>query len=241
MKLNWKEEERTMDRWQRMKQLSVASARRYGVLTEWNDERGYGFITPSDGGPKVFLHVRSLLPSARHPVVGEVFFYELTADDRGRPRAKEAYQTVLDEQRRHPFPHSLFRGLARCWLLAVIPPLLLAARTGSLVWGLIAAFVLNSLLTILFYREDKHLAQYKYWRIPEDTLHLWELLCGWPGALYAQHAFRHKRSKTSYMFAFWFCVIFNVAALFLLFSYADPAKIGAALGEAWRKTASFFD
>ncbi len=220
-----------------------APVRPHGVLTEWNDERGYGFITPSDGGPKVFLHVRSILPFARRPVLGEVFFYKLSADDKGRPRAEEAFQKGFDERRSLPFPHSFFSCLAHSgWFLAVIPPLLLAARTGSLVGGLIAAFVQNSLLTILFYREDKYFAQYyKHWRIPEFVLHLWELLCGWPGALYAQHAFRHKRSKPSYMFAFWFCVIVNIAALFLLFRYTDPAEIGAALGEAWREIVLFFD
>ena len=235
-----------MDRWQRMKQLSVAQGapvRPHGVLTEWNDERGYGFITPSDGGPKVFLHVHSLLPAARRPVVGEEFFYELTTDDKGRPRAEEAFQKGFDEWRSLPFPHSFFSCLAHgCWFLALIPPLLLAARTGSLVGGLIAAFVQNSLLTILFYREDKYFAQYyKHQRIPEFVLHLWELLYGWPGALYAQQAFCHKRRKISYMLAFWFCVIVNVAALFLLFRYADPAEIGAAFGETWREIVSFFD
>ncbi len=62
-----------------------APALSHGVLAEWNDERGYGFITPDDGDQKVFLHVKSLLPSARRPLVGEEFFYKLTTDEKGRP------------------------------------------------------------------------------------------------------------------------------------------------------------
>ena len=210
------------------------AAQSYGILTEWNDERGYGFITPNGGGQKVFLHIKSLLPSARRPVAGEVFFYKLTADAKGRPRAEAAYQTVFDEKRSTPLHHSLVKVLARLWPLAVIPPVLLAVRTGSPVSGVIAAFVVNSLLTVLFYREDKYLAQYKYWRIPEKYLHIWEFLCGWPGALYAQHAFCHKRNKTGFLIDFWLCVIANIAVLCLLFFYADPATVGKALGDWWR-------
>ena len=210
------------------------SVQSYGILTEWNDERGYGFITPNGGGQKVFLHIKSLLPSARRPVAGEVFFYKLAADAKGRPRAEDAYQTVFDEKRSTPFHHSVVKVLARLWPLAVIPPVMLFVRTGSLGLAVIAAFVVNSLLTVLFYREDKYLAQYKYWRIPEKCLHTWSFLCGWPGALYAQHAFRHKRSKISFQIDFWFCVIANIAVLCLLFFYAEPAKVGKALGDWWR-------
>ena len=192
-----------------------------GVLTEWKDERGYGFITPDDGGPRVFLHVKSLKPEARRPVVGELFFYKLTTDDQGRPRAEEAFQTMLDERRSIPFLHSAIKGLSYLWPLALIPFLVMTAKTGSFTYGLCTAFAVNSLLTLLFYWEDKHLAQYKYWRIPEKCLHAWELLCGWPGALYAQQAFRHKRSKTSFMAVFWLCAIANVTVLALLFFYTE--------------------
>ena len=215
-----------------------ASARLQGVLTEWNDQQGYGFITPDGGRQKVFLHIKSLHPSARRPIAGEKFFYTLTADAEGRPRAEAALQTTFDEKRNTPFLHSIVKGLARFWPLGLIPGFLLAAQTGDLVSGLLAAFVVNSLLTVLFYREDKYLAQYRYWRIPEKYLHIWEFLCGWPGALFAQHAFRHKRSKLSFMIVFWLCAAANITVLFLLFFHAEPAKAGKALGEWWQKVLS---
>ncbi len=103
--------------------------------------------------------------------------------------------------------------IAGFWPLAVIP------GAGVSVWlkhplpGLALAFLLNSLLEILFYREDKRLAERQEWRIPEATLHFWELCCGWPGALFAQSCFHHKWKKLSFMIVFWLCVILNVLAV----------------------------
>jgi len=189
-----------------------------GTLTEWNDERGYGFITPESGGCKVFLHVKSLKKEARRPAVGELFFYTLTTDKHNRPRAEEAFQTILSEKRDLPVVPRFMRRLADCWLLAVLIPAAIAVWQNSLALGVTTAFVINSLLTIAFYRVDKFLAQYKYWRIPETNLHLWELLCGWPGAIFAQQKYRHKRSKTSFKVIFWLCVIINCGAILCLVS-----------------------
>ena len=32
-----------------------------GTLTKWNDDRGFGFITPTQGEPEVFAHISALL------------------------------------------------------------------------------------------------------------------------------------------------------------------------------------
>ena len=207
----------------------------HGVLTEWNDERGYGFVTPDNDTKKVFLHVKSLQPFARRPRVGEEFYYKLSADDQGRFRAEEAFQTILDQKRSTPVHHAVLRGLSWFWALGIIPAFIAAAKTGNLVCGVCTAYAVNSLLTFLFYGEDKYLARYKYWRIPEKCLHLWEFLGGWPGALAAQRAFRHKSSKVSFLIEFWFCIIINIAAVFLLFSYCDTAAIGKTLEAWWQK------
>lgn len=61
-----------------------------------------------------------------------------------------------------------------------------------------------SLFAYLANRGDKRSAEAgEQRRIPEATLHLMELLGGWPGALLAQRKFRHKTSKISYQIAFW--------------------------------------
>ena len=109
-------------------------------------------------------------------------------------------------KRKLPFP----ARLACFWPLAVVPAAVVALCLKHTLYGVILAFVLNSLLTVLFYREDKRLAEQQNWRIPEFYLHFWELACGWPGALYAQARFHHKWKKLSYMTVFWVYVVLNV-------------------------------
>ena len=134
-----------------------------------------------------------------------------------KKRSGKTSQTALDEKRKTSFHHLLLGGIARFWPLALLAPILIYVYTASLAAGLLASFAVNSLLTILFYREDKFLAQNNYWRIPEKYLHIWEFLCGWPGALYARHAFRHKRIKGSFIAIFWLCAFANIAVLILFF------------------------
>jgi uncharacterized membrane protein YsdA (DUF1294 family) len=57
------------------------------------------------------------------------------------------------------------------------------------------------------YARDKGRARERGQRIPEVTLHLLELLGGWPGAFLAQRRLRHKCSKRPYQVAFWAVVL----------------------------------
>lgn len=121
--------------------------------------------------------------------------------------------------------------IAGVWPLAVIPGAAVSLWLRQPLPGLALSFVLNSLLTILFYGEDKRLAERQEWRIPEATLHFWELFCGWPGALFAQACFRHKWKKLSFMIVFWLCVILNViTVLCILFPGEAKSLVEAGLG-----------
>ncbi len=190
-----------------------------GTLTEWDDEHGYGFITPDDKGPKVFLHLSGLVETARRPTVGETFTYMLEKDEKSRAKAAYACQSKkLSRLRLLPFHHEILRLAAGCWLLglAIIVTSCVLCKTYYL--GIVISFVINSFLTVAFYWEDKYLAQYQCWRIPENRLHIWELLCGWPGALFAQQRFMHKNKKGEYQRKFAYCIVFNLLFV-LLFGF----------------------
>ncbi|UXH76382.1 DUF1294 domain-containing protein [Roseateles amylovorans] len=58
-----------------------------GRIVQWDDAKGYGFIAPSSGGPKIFAHARAFGLRPRRPFVGERVSYEPGTDAQGKPRA----------------------------------------------------------------------------------------------------------------------------------------------------------
>ncbi len=68
-----------------------------------------------------------------------------------------------------------------------------------------------SVVTFGVYGLDKRKAKLARWRIKESTLHLLELLGGWPGGLVAQRYFHHKSRKTKYLVVFWVIATLHIA------------------------------
>lgn len=79
------------------------------------------------------------------------------------------------------------------------------------VWLPSAIYLLMSLLAFWLYWRDKRQARSNGWRTPEKILHGIELLGGWPGALVAQQALRHKTRKLSFQLVFWLIVLLHQA------------------------------
>ena len=81
-------------------------------------------------------------------------------------------------------------------------------------WMGAGGLLLVSSITYVMYAHDKQRAMSKGWRVPESSLHLGELLGGWPGALLAQRGLRHKCSKPGYQVVFWAIVLlYQIAAV----------------------------
>jgi uncharacterized membrane protein YsdA (DUF1294 family) len=77
--------------------------------------------------------------------------------------------------------------------------------------GIIAAiYLVASVVTFLAFGLDKLRAKRGGTRVAEQTLHLMELLGGWPGALAGMQLFKHKRSKAAYLRWFWAIVALHV-------------------------------
>lgn len=74
-------------------------------------------------------------------------------------------------------------------------------------------YLLMSFVTYVFYAADKAAAMHGEWRTKESTLHLLELLGGWPGALLAQKKLHHKSRKARYRFEFFVVLMINVGIL----------------------------
>lgn len=85
--------------------------------------------------------------------------------------------------------------------------------TGRLPALLLLAYGGFSLLAFVLYWHDKSAAQRGRRRTSESRLHLLALLGGWPGALVAQRAFRHKSRKAAFQRIYWLTVLLNLGGL----------------------------
>src|SRR3546814_13499178 len=60
-----------------------------GRISDWNDDKGYGFVTPNGGGGRAFVHIKAFQPGSRRPVDGDLVSYAVTRDGGGRSHASE--------------------------------------------------------------------------------------------------------------------------------------------------------
>ena len=186
-----------------------------GKLTTWNDEKGFGYITPIVGGKPVFVHITAFSNRNRRPELNQLVTYAMSTDKQGRPCASNA--TLAGDrlsQTPKPATGSLPVMTATLFLFIVaiavhhtrIPPLILAF------------YLVASLFTFVMYAIDKSAARKGAWRTQESTLHLLSLAGGWPGALIAQQRLRHKTKKVSFRVMFWITVVLNCGIFIWLFT-----------------------
>jgi cold shock protein len=62
-----------------------------GVLKTWKEDRGFGFIKPDDGGKDIFIHISALKGVSRRPITGDVIYYQIAKDNRGKYKAINAH------------------------------------------------------------------------------------------------------------------------------------------------------
>jgi cold shock CspA family protein len=60
-----------------------------GKITHWNEDKGYGFITPSTGAKQVFVHISAFSNPALRPRIDQIVTFTLSTDKRGRPCAED--------------------------------------------------------------------------------------------------------------------------------------------------------
>lgn len=62
-----------------------------GVLKTWKEDRGFGFITPDNGGRDVFIHISAIGSQvSRRPEPGDIIQYQIVRDKHGKFRAINA-------------------------------------------------------------------------------------------------------------------------------------------------------
>ena len=100
-----------------------------GRLKVWNEDKGYGFIEPLNGGQDVFVHVSNYPRRGGKPVVGEALSFAVALNKDGKKNA-------INVQR----PHSNKKRNA------------LPRQQRVSFWGVLASIALIGLLLFLVYQ-----------------------------------------------------------------------------------------
>ncbi len=179
-----------------------------GRIVGWKDNRGFGFIAPSSGGERPFVHISAFVNRDRRPKENDLVSYLLERDSKGR---MQAVQVEFAGEARRPFAN--FQAAPSILLAVTFLSILgICVALGAFKPVLLVVVVFLSLIAFLMYWYDKAASQSGRWRTRESTLHLVGLAGGWPGALIAMKVFRHKSSKRSFQVVFWVTVVINCGA-----------------------------
>lgn len=66
-----------------------------GTLRNWHDDRGFGFIAPTQGGAELFVHISAFPSDGTRPCVGEKLIYELGRSNDGKPQAVKVIRAAI--------------------------------------------------------------------------------------------------------------------------------------------------
>ncbi len=181
-----------------------------GVVSNWHENKGFGFIVSEGVEKDIFFHINDFSKKHKTPVNGLKVNYVVATDKDSRAYAKN----VLPENGHVKATVARTQLRFSLYLTFVFYALLI----GLIYFKILPIVVLYlyfglSLLLLLLYAKDKSAAKKGKWRTPESTLHLFSILGGWPGGTLAQSFLRHKSKKLSFRVYFWLTVIINCAGL----------------------------
>lgn len=186
-----------------------------GKLVAWNSNKAFGFIAPNGGGEHVFIHRTGLSNRQRIPQINDIITFSMVEDKEGRGCAGDATFSGEKLKKKSANKVSNFSiyvsvlflsGITTAYIMEFFPQ------------KLFISYYFFSIITFIAYAFDKSKAQRGAWRTSENTLHLFSLMGGWPGAAIAQQLLRHKSQKRAFRNVFWLTVIVNGCALLWLLS-----------------------
>lgn len=204
-----------------------------GKVVFWQDEKGFGFLICDQTNQKLFFHIRDLLPNPAtnikaRPVEGDSLLFNMGSDKQGRPiatalqlqRSSAAEQMPqVTSSRKNTVDLAYAQDLALYFRAAFLMLVIIALLFGTLPYLLPMLYLEASLFTYWLYQADKNAAIARQsQRLPEESLQMFSLIGGWPGALVAQKKLAHKRSKPLFQREFWLIVLANCLLLVWLLS-----------------------
>jgi len=204
--------------------------RKRGTIHKWNDEKGFGFITPNDSNKTIFVHIKSFTDRNVRPIENQKVTYTLEKNDKGYAainvsrttdnpiRSKTNIHRKLTQKhitkKQTPIKESSTNSVSLITMLFIGIFILFILHFSVIENKLppitIMLYLLISILTYFTYKIDKNKAINNEYRISEKSLLLLSLFGGWAGALIAQQKFRHKNKKLSFQIPFWLVIFVNI-------------------------------
>ncbi|TDM55495.1 DUF1294 domain-containing protein [Aliivibrio fischeri] len=190
-----------------------------GRVVEWNDSKGYGFISALNGELKVFLHISTLKNKNRRPKIGDEVSFDINEEIKGRFNANNVSIAGVN---------TIPSTIMFCVIYLVLASVALVMFNGEKMF--LVLYLGMSLLTYAMYAVDKNAAKKGNWRTSENTLHVLSLLGGWPGALFAQNQFRHKSKKQPFKTILWLTIFVNIGAFAWTFTSSGTMFVQNIIG-----------
>jgi len=192
-----------------------------GKITSWNDDKGFGFIAPNDGGKEIFVHIKAFNNRKKMPAINQVVTYSTSADKSGRPCAEKVTRAGEPLSKNRKSERTSFAIFIPVLFVAIVS---ISALTNKVPFLVLPFYLVVSLLTFILYAVDKSAARNGSWRTQESTLHLFSLVGGWPGGMIAQQTLRHKSKKQPFRVVFWGTVLLNTS-VFIWLHTTDGAAL----------------
>ena len=196
-----------------------------GTVSYWRDDKGFGFVTTDNAG-RVFFHIRDFeFTPTRRPQQGDRISFQLNLDKQHRCYATVIQledTAVVTKKSNKVVAPDFYQILQQSWYFRYLffALLLLSLLAGSFAFTVPLFYLEASLFTYWLYQMDKQLAcSGQSSRLPEESLQMFSLIGGWPGALIAQKRLHHKVHKMPFQREFRIVIYGN--SCFLLWLVSD--------------------
>lgn len=199
--------------------------RQQGTLKVWDDDRGFGFIEPEEGGERIFVHIKSIGEIATRPQPGDRVSFDVGKGRDGRPAAENvaiagANPRDREAERRGLPPPPVRIGMKTVLRLVgaviILAFVTFAVSLGRAPLNLLWIYLALGAISFFRYWRDKRAAEKDTWRSTERSLHLLDLVFGIVGGLIAQAVLRHKISKPNFAMVTGLITAAHIVALALL-------------------------
>jgi uncharacterized membrane protein YsdA (DUF1294 family)/cold shock CspA family protein len=175
-----------------------------GIISNWNEEKGFGFIIPSTGGKSIFFHINDYSYRHKRPLKNLQVQYFTSTDPKGRLCAIDVAPLKGHKDNSRELKQ---KSLSTILFISFSGVLFYLFQSKLIPLELVCVYAILSVISFLMYAKDKNAAEWGKWRTTESTLHSLSLLGGWPGAALAQSFLGHKSKKISFRIIYWITLV----------------------------------